>query len=392
MSRRGQVWQEGRAKGAPALRGAPWYFVADIAPPGAPRRQVKRRGFATQATAQAALDELLGTVRDGSRVEPSRDSFGAYLNAWIKALPTTGRRPSTIASYANTLDAHVLRRDVAQVPLQSLTAVDLDGLYADLLAGGGRSAKGLSMRTVRYVHTIVSKALKDARRKGLVRSNVAEDATPPAATAARAPEFTAWTPDELRRFLGAVAGHHHGALFRLAAMTGMRRGELVGLRWDDVDLEGGRLVVRHAITFAGGQLVEGGPKTARGRRSIDLDPVTVATLRSHRTRQLEERLLVGAGYDDRGLVFAGPDGRPWQPDSITGAFDRLVAKHELRRIRLHDLRHTHASHLLAAGVNAKVVSERLGHSSVSFTLDVYGHVMPGQQADAAAAVARLVEG
>jgi integrase len=175
-------------------------------------------------------------------------------------------------------------------------------------------------------------------------------------------------------------------------MTGLRRGELCGLRWSDVDLEARRLVVRHTITTVDHTIVEGSVKTAKSRRSVDLDTETVRLLAAHRALQLEERMLVGAGYQDRGLVFARPDGQPWNPDSIGRAFERAVARSGLPRIRLHDLRHSHAVHLLAAGQNPRLVSERLGHASVGFTLDVYGHVMDGQQADAAAAVAALVDG
>ena len=175
-------------------------------------------------------------------------------------------------------------------------------------------------------------------------------------------------------------------------MTGLRRGELCGLRWTDVDLDAGRLVVRRTITTVDHEPVEGDVKTARSRRGVDLDPETVAILRQHQARQLEERILVGAGYVDRDLVFAAPDGSPWNPDSIGRAFARAVARTDLSRIRLHDLRHSHATHLLAAGQNPKLVSDRLGHATVGFTLDTYGHVIPGQQADAAAAVAALVDG
>ena len=142
------------------------------------------------------------------------------------------------------------------------------------------------------------------------------------------------------------------------------------------------------ITAVRGEVVEGDVKTPRSRRSIDLDPTTVAALKAH---QLEQRMLMGAGYTDRYLVFGMPDGAPWNPDVVGRAFTREVERTDLPRIRLHDLRHTHATHLLAAGVNMKLVSERLGHATVGFTLDVYGHVMPGQQADAAAAVAALVD-
>jgi integrase len=138
--------------------------------------------------------------------------------------------------------------------------------------------------------------------------------------------------------------------------------------------------------------VTGDVKTSRSRRSIDLDGATVAALRRHRARQREHRVLIGAGWAESGLVFVMADGHPLNPASLSQAFDRAVGRSRLPRIRFHDLRHTHATHLLASGVNIKVVSERLGHASVSFTLNVYGHVMPGQQASAAAAVAALVDG
>lgn len=377
-----------------------WFFVVDL-PAGDKRRQVRRRGFATRDDAQAALDELRSSVRAGTFVEPTKTTLGQYLSLWLDGLAVGGKRATTIDGYRRTLRAYVLDADVGQVPLQALSAVELDRLYSHLATAGrkprpvrdGEAAPpaGLSLRTVRYVHSIIGKALGDAERKGLVPRNVARLASPPAASSTRAPEMTAWTPEELRAFLGSVTEHHHGALFRVAAMTGLRRGELCGLRWADVDLEGSRLTVRRAITTIGHRPVAGDVKSARSRRSIDVDPVTMAVLRSHRTAQLEQRMLMGAGYSDQGQVFAMPDGQPWNPDTITQAFDRLVRASDLPRIRLHDLRHTHASHLLAAGVNVKVVSERLGHASTSFTMDTYGHVMPGQQADAARAVAALVD-
>jgi integrase len=392
MSRRGRVWQEGREKGAPAVRGAPWFFVVDIAPPGSTkRRQVRRRGFPTQAAAQAELDELLGNVRAGSHVEPARTTFGNYLHMWLDGLASKGRRPTTIDGYRRKLTRYVLDDPIAEVPLQSVTAADLDCLYGKLVTTGRHDGSALGLRTVRHVHQIIGTALASAERQDLIARNPARRAAPPSSTAARSPEAATWTPEQLRVFLDATAGHHHGALFRLAAMTGMRRGELCGLRWGDVDVDGARLVVRHTITTVNHRPVEGDAKTARSRRSLDLDPVTVAALRQHRRLQLEQRMLMGAGYTDRDLVFAAVDGAPWNPDSIGRAFARAVARTDLPRIRLHDLRHTHATHLLAAGTNVKVVSERLGHATVGFTLDVYGHVMPGQQADAAAAVAALVD-
>ncbi len=389
MSRRGRIWQEGRPKDAPALRGAPWYFVVDVASPGAPRRQVRRRGFPTRESAQNALDELLSSVRTGAYVEPSRLAFGDYLRVWLDGLATSGRRPTTINGYRRKVTTYVLKDPLAQVPLQTVTAADLDAFCSRLLSRDGRP---LSLTTVRHVHTILSRALTDAERRDLIVRNVARRATPPSPTAARSPEARTWTPEQLRTFLHTAGDHHHGALFRLAAMTGLRRGELCGLRWSDVDIAAGRLLVRRTITAVDRQIVEGTVKSARSRRAVDLDPETARVLRAHRRRQLEERMLIGVGYTDHDLVFAAPDGAPWNPDAVGRAFTRAAAHTALPRIRFHDLRHSHATHLLAAGANPRLVSERLGHATVGFTLDVYGHVMPGQQADAAAAVAALVDG
>ncbi len=201
-----------------------------------------------------------------------------------------------------------------------------------------------------------------------------------------------WSPDELTQFLASIDGNRNEALFRLLAMTGMRRGEVVALRWSDVDIAHRRLTVNQSVSVIGGEEIVDAPKTRRSRRVIDLDPETVSLLKQHRARQRELFLMVGVAATASDRVFTNELGDPLRPASVGQAFRRLVDAAGVPVIRLHDLRHTHASHLLMAGVNVKVVSDRLGHASVSFTLDTYGHVMPGQQAEAAAALqARLVE-
>lgn len=231
--------------------------------------------------------------------------------------------------------------------------------------------------------------LHDAERKGLVIRNVAKLANAPSLTTARAkgPEMRVWSPDALARFLASIEGNRNEVLFRLMAMTGIRRGEVVALRWSDVELAGHRLTVNQAATVIDGEEVVAVPKTRRSRRVIDLDPETVAMLQRHRARQREQFLMLGVSATASDRVFTNELGEPLRPNSVGQAFRRLVDAAALPVIRLHDLRHTHATHLVMAGVNVKVVSERLGHSSVSFTLDTYGHVMPGQQAEAAAAAA-----
>jgi integrase len=178
--------------------------------------------------------------------------------------------------------------------------------------------------------------------------------------------------------------------FRLLAMTGIRRSELVGLRWTDVDFAGRRLMIRQAVTAVRGAEVVDAPKSRRSRRNVDLDDITLAMLDRYRTEQRADLLALGIRLGPEDRIFRAPSGSPVRPDTVGQAFRRLAERSGLPVIRLHDLRHTHASHLLAAGVNVKIVSERLGHASTSFTMDTYGHVLPGQQAEAARVAASLV--
>ena len=196
---------------------------------------------------------------------------------------------------------------------------------------------------------------------------------------------------QLRTFLEAIADHELYPLYFLAATTGMRRGELAGLRWRNIDLDAARLAVNRQIVSVGYQLIEDDLKTASSRRTIDLDEQTVAMLRRHRRHQLEQRMATGRRGDD-GFVFASSDGSPVHPDLISQTFQRFMAQIDLPKIRLHDLRHTHATILLQENIHPKVVSERLGHSSIAFTMTVYQHVMPGMQAEAAATFGAAVFG
>jgi integrase len=202
-----------------------------------------------------------------------------------------------------------------------------------------------------------------------------------------------WTAVELRAFLASVAEDRLRAAWVLIIATGMRRGELLGLRWSDLDLDDARAAVRRSLVSVRNELSFTEPKTKRGRRSIALDSRTVDELRAHRVRQAQERLALGLGSDGpEGLVFTDALGDPIKPDTFSQFFERRVRQLGLPKIRLHDLRHSHASMALAAGVNPKVVSERLGHASVAFTLDTYSHAIPALEEEAAERIAALVGG
>jgi integrase len=369
MSRRGSVKKVHNGK---------WYFVVDLPSAGDQRQQVRRRGFATRGEAQAALTNLLASLQQGTFVKRADLTLGQYLTDWTEALPASGRGVATVSSYRHNLRLHVVPH-IGGVRLQELGAVDLDRLYRKLLPSGRRKGTaGLSNRTVRYVHTMLSAALSDAVSKGLLARNPAINATPPSAKSAKAPEMAWWSPSELRAFLGFTADHDLAVLFRVAGATGMRRGELVGLTWRAVDLDAARITVRRQLTSTDYVVREDEPKSARDRRVVTLDPGTVEALRGLPAR--------------RGLVFADEDGRQLHPESVSRIFKRLAKRSGLPRIRFHDLRHSHVAHLIEASVDPLTISRRLGHASVAFTLDRYGHLFDQAGATAARAIGDLLGG
>jgi integrase len=300
-----------------------------------------------------------------------------------------GRKRSTVEGYRRLLSTYVLGR-LGERKLAEIDAVTLDKLYSELLTRGGRNGKPLSARTVRLVHSILHKCLKDAVRKGLIARNAAEHASPPSSTAARAPEARVWSPEELACFLEDSRDDFYWSLWWTVAFTGLRRAEVCGLRWADVDLNAGTLAVRVTFNQVETETYEDTTKSERSARVVDLDSTTVAVLRSWKARQAELRLLVGAGWKDSGRVFCAPDGQSIRPNTLTQAWTRAVKHSKLPRIRLHDLRHTHASHQLAVHANHREVADRLGHADPAFTLRTYVHTLPGAQRANAEAVADLV--
>jgi integrase len=271
-----------------------------------------------------------------------------------------------------------------------LTSVRLNTFYAHLLTRGRtKRAGGLSTKTVRNVHVMLHKALSDAVAWRYVSENVAEHAKPPRVSRRRA---TVWTPDQVRRFLAHAREDRFYALYLLAATTGMRRAELCGLRWPDVDFGNSALSIAATRVVVRGRAEDSDGKTVNSQRLLALDPLTLDGLREQRERQEEERACFGRDYIVSDLVFTWEDGRPVHPDVMRQRFNRLVTALGLPRIRLHDMRHSYATAALAAGVSPKIVSERLGHASVAFTLSQYTHMIPGLDRDAANAVAAVLLG
>jgi integrase len=300
-------------------------------------------------------------------------------------------RPTTAKTYDVAVRVHIVPV-LGAVPLQQLTRNAIRGLYEKLRESGrARGPRaGLAPKAVYNVHLTLHRALEDAVADGLLRYNPAARAHRPTGSKT---EMRVWSSAQLRQFLASVEHEATFPLWRLAATTGMRRGELLGLSWGDVDLDKARLTVQRQLIRNGHRLTLGRPKTEAGRRCLSLDATTVEILRLHKNRHAVTWQGGGFGCpSEPDLVFCRPDGNGRDPDVVSHQFADLVRLANLPKIRLHDLRHTHATLALQAGVHPKVVQERLGHASVKVTLDTYSHVMPPMHQEAAARVAAIVDG
>jgi integrase len=298
-------------------------------------------------------------------------------------------KPTTYAGYERELHVYVVPA-IGREKLRDLDGAALSVLDASLLEGGRRQGDGgLAPKSVRNIAGMLHKAFADAVRWRILAFNPAAAAEVPRPAQ---PEMVVWTAAQLATFIESTRGDRFAAMWRLAATTGMRRGELCGLRWKDVDLKAGRIRIVNTRTVVNYKIAEGTPKTRAGARTNELDAMTVASLRRWQRVQKSERLRVGAGWTDTGLVFTCPAGTGVLPQWVRREFERLARLAGLPRIRLHDLRHTYVTVAIGeARQPVKVVSQRVGHSNVTTTLSLYAHVLPGDDEAAAEAVAPPVD-
>lgn len=354
-------------------RGTSWYGKYDYVDPGTGVRVHRRVSATTRKECETKLRAAIQAAESGKPITEDRLTVREYLDRWLAAIGPTVR-PATYRRYADMVRLHVLP-EIGGMRLSKLTPLDVQRLYAN------RRAAGLGATTVHHLHAIIHRALKQAMRWGLVERNVSEMIDAPRRTL---PDVTTWNAKQTAAFLAAGDSSNLAALWRLALLTGMRRGELLGLMWDDLDLERGTLSVRRTLSRGkGGTWELGQPKTASGRRSIALPPSCVAALRKQRAAQNAERLRLGPVWEDHGFVFTNETGGPLHVNSLVGRFRKLTMVAGVPSIRFHDLRHTSATLLLAEGVHPKIVQERLGHADISMTLNRYSHVTPGMQRQAA---------
>jgi integrase len=360
-----------------------WELKFDVgADPLTGKRMTKYHSFkGTKREAEAELVRLKANADRGDYVEVSKTTLGQFIDRW-EILAETQVSAKTLERYRE-LALHHVRPHLGAAQLQKLRTVDFAELYGRLQRPKPGGA-GLSPRTVGHVHRLLRRQYSDAVRWGLVAVNPVAMAEPPRV---QQTEITILSAEQIRAVLEALRGRVLYPIIVVALATGMRRGELVALRWRDVDLEGGQIRVERSLEQTNAGLAFKPPKTKAGRRSVTIPPAIVAELRSHWRLQQEHRLALGIGRatpDD--LVFARTDASPWPPDSLTTAWQKTVAALKIPQVTLHGLRHTHVSQLIAAGIDVVSVSRRIGHCNPTVTLNVYAHLFGNPDQRAAAAV------
>jgi integrase len=375
-------------RGYVARKGARWYAVVyEGLDPVTGREQRRWHPAGTTREDAEKLAARLAADLNGRNDEVRALTFGAYLTStWLPGKKISLAQ-STWDGYRRKIERHILPA-IGHLRIRRLRAHHLEALY-DRMVHPTNGRRPLAPKTVLEVHLIVRGALDDAVTRGLVNRNVALVAHAPKLRSIPKVEPQAWNAQQLQAFLQAAAGHRLFPAFWLLAATGMRRSELLGLRWGDMDFKKARVSVNRGLVAVAYELHESRGKTPNSRRAIDLDPTTIKVLKAWRDWQKAEQDAAGVESED--WVFTNSDGKPVHPHSISQTFERIANRAGVPRIRLHDVRHTHGTLLIKAGVPVKVVSERLGHGNPAFTIDTYQHVLPGMQAEAARTFEQLIK-
>jgi integrase len=355
-------------------------------------------GFPTRKAAKEARDEARNSVNKGTYVAPQDLTVSAWLDRWMDGHEVE-LKPSTAKTYRDKIELY-LKPTLGHEKVQALSPSRLSVVWRDLQDHGGMGGKPLARRTVEFARAVLRKAMEDAVVERVVPVNPVVGSKMQKRDGK--PKHTTWTGAQLATFLEHAAGDRWFPLWELAAATGMRRGELTGLRWEHVGLDAGTIAVEESVTQLGQQRVTTSPKNHE-RRTIAIDPRTVATLRAWRTKQAAERLAWGPAYvDTAGVVFTWEDGRPVLPDYVTKQIDKVqravnaklveLEQAPLPRLVVHELRHTHATVLLRDGVPVHIVAKRLGHKDPSVTLNVYADVIPDDDTSAVDVFTKAVWG
>lgn len=353
-------------KGSVEKHGSSWRYSIFLGTVDGKKKYQRKSGFKTQREAQRALREVLHSMDTGTYVPPTQLTVADYLSKWLEDKATVVRF-GTLRKYHWMINYRIIP-SLGSIAVQSLTPQHVQSFYNNLKQGD----KPLSDRSVLHIHRLLHEAMDRALKWGFVARNVVDAVETPTAKPA---EMRVWTSEEASRFLQVARANRYYVAFALAIETGMRQGEIIALRWCDVDLDEKFLHVERTDYL--GHINP--PKTVKGRRGISLTSSLVKTLRWHKAAQAKERLLLGEDYQDNGLIVAKFDGTPLRARSLVNHWYKLLDESGLPRIRFHDLRHTHASILFDQGADPKEVSEALGHSDVAFTWNQYTHMYRRQK-------------
>ncbi len=357
-----------------------WDAVAHIPNPATGKRKQVQKTFKTQREAKRWVADQQSAVANGTAVLPNTMTVAELMAYWLENHIRYQRSDQTYINYESTI-RRCINPKLGHVKVQRLSVAQVQQWQTEL-----RDA-GMGTRSVQLAHINLGQALKVALRQGLVSRNVMDAVDQPRY---QPREMDCWTAEEAQKFIAVADQSRYGPVWLLALVTGLRKGELLGLRWQDVDFEAGVLHVRQAIGSRHGEVVVKQPKTAKSRRDVDLPTELIPVLLAHKARQNERRLALGARWQDHDLVFPSNIGTPTNPDNTDQDFNRLVQLAEVKRIRIHDTRHSYATLAILSGIPVHVVSQSMGHADVSTTLRTYAHVMPQQRKELARAMGALL--
>lgn len=364
-------------KGYFRKRGDKWSFTVDLGkdPETKKRKQKTVSGFKTKKEAEKACNELINQLNKGTYLEPTDKTVEECLYDWLELIAKQSLRPSTFQSQKELTEGRIIP-GIGKYKMSQITPAIVQKFYKDLI-----EKEKLSAGYVRTMHIILKKAFSQAVKWQLITQNIINLVEPPRMS--RAKDIETWSLEEATRFLEYTEGKHLHIAYVLAIYTGMRRGEILGLRWKDCDLEQGKISIRQTLNLVGSELIFQSPKTKGSKRLITITENVIAALKKHKAEQNQNKLRFGPGYSENDLVVCNKEGNPIYPRNLVRNFHNMMKQAGVPHLRFHDLRHTHATILLSLGENPKVVSERLGHSKVGITLDTYSHVLPDMQQRAA---------
>lgn len=353
-----------------------FYFRIDVGkdPVTGKRKQASFGPFRTKTEAKKELLKIKNQVDDGSYFKESTEDFSMFMERWFNTSYKRTVEITTAKSREYVIRNHIMKY-FQHKKINEITTFDIDSFYVDKLDSGYSGAY------IRQMHNLLNQAFDQAVRWSLIKVNPVKNAKPPKV---KSEEKITWTVDEVNRFLNLIKNSSMEIPYLLAIFTGMRRGEVLGLKWDDVDFENKKIRIKRSLCFVSGKgLIFKEPKTKKSKRQISISQHVVNVLKKHKQKQEFQKEKLGTQYQDNNLIVCTDDGKPLDPRNLLRQFYRLIEEANVPRISFHDLRHTHATILMQQGENPKVVSERLGHSRVGITLDLYSHVSDDLQEQAA---------